>query len=120
AHLKVTAPAAGVINILPNYRNGSGMSTPPEYRPGDSAYPAAEILELPDLSRVHLEAKLDESDRGKLKPGQTATVRVDAIADHEFQAAVSDVSMLAKVDFSSWPATKNFALQLSFTDADQR
>jgi HlyD family secretion protein len=120
AHLKVTAPAAGVVNILPNYRNGSGMSAPPEYRPGDSAYPGAEILELPDLSRVHLEAKLDESDRGKLKPGQTATIRVDAIADHEFQAAVSDVSMLAKVDFSSWPATKNFALQLAFVDADAR
>jgi hypothetical protein len=45
---------------------------------------------------------------------------VDAIADHEFQASVSDVSMLAKVDFSSWPATKNFALQLEFVDADTR
>ncbi len=119
-HLKVTAPSAGVVSILPNYRNSSGMGNPPEYRPGDSAYPGAEIVELPDLSKVHLEAKLDESDRGKLRAGQTATIRVDAIADHEFQAAVSDVSVLAKVDFSSWPATKNFALQLAFTDADQR
>lgn len=119
-HLKVTAPSAGVVSILPNYRNSSGMGNPPEYRPGDSAYPGAEIVELPDLSAVHLEAKLDESDRGRLRAGQTATIRVDAIADHEFQAKVSDVSVLAKVDFSSWPATKNFALQLAFTDADQR
>jgi hypothetical protein len=27
-------------------------------------------LELPDLSSVHLEARLDESDRGRLKPGR--------------------------------------------------
>jgi multidrug efflux pump subunit AcrA (membrane-fusion protein) len=119
-HLKVTAPASGVINILPNWRNNSGMGSPAEYRPGDSAYPGAEILELPDLSSVHLEAKLDESDRGRLKVGQRATIRVDAIADHEYQAAVSDVSMLAKVDFSSWPATKNFALMLAFDTADAR
>lgn len=118
--LKVTAPANGVVNILPNWRNNSGMGSPAEYRPGDSAYPGAEILELPDLSSVHLEAKLDESDRGRLKAGQHATIRVDAIADHEYQATVSDVSMLAKVDFSSWPATKNFALQLAFDDPDAR
>jgi len=30
------------------------------------------------------------------------------------------VSVLAKVDFSSWPATKNFSLKLAFQDADQR
>ena len=118
--LQVKAPASGVVNILPNYRNSSGMGSPAEYRPGDSAYPGAEIVELPDLTHVHLEAKLDESDRGRLKEGQQATIRVDAIADHEFQASVSDVSVLAKVDFSSWPATKNFALKLAFQDPDPR
>jgi RND family efflux transporter MFP subunit len=119
-NLQVKAPSSGVVNILPNYRNGNGMSTAPEYRPGDSTYPGGEILELPDLSSVHLEAKLDESDRGRLRQGQQATIRVDAIADHEFKATVADVSVLAKVDFSSWPATKNFALNLSFQDPDAR
>lgn len=118
--LQVMAPAGGVVNILPNWRNNTGGGSPPEYRPGDSAYPGAEIAELPDLSSVHLEAKLDESDRGRLQQGQHATIRVDAIADHEFEATVADVSVLAKVDFSSWPPTKNFALNLAFQDADQR
>jgi multidrug efflux pump subunit AcrA (membrane-fusion protein) len=119
-HLQVLAPANGVVNILPNWRNNSGNGSAAEYRPGDSAYPGAEILELPDLTSVHLEAKLDESDRGRLRAGQTATIRVDAIADHEYQAPVADVSVLAKVDFSSWPPVKNFALNLAFQDSDQR
>lgn len=118
--LQVKAPASGLVNILPNWRNNQGGGQPAEYRPGDSAYPGAEIVELPDLSVVHLEAKLDESDRGRLQQGQHATIRVDAIADQEFQATVADVSVLAKVDFSNWPPAKNFALKLSFNGPDPR
>jgi hypothetical protein len=36
------------------------------------AWPGAAIVELPDLSSVHLEARLDESDRGRLKASQEA------------------------------------------------
>lgn len=118
--LQIKAPADGIVNIMQNWRNGSGMGAAPEYRPGDSAYPGAEIVELPNLSSVHVEARLDESDRGRLRVGQTAAIRVDAIPDHEFQAEVSTLSVLARVDFSSWPPVKNFDLKLSFRDADDR
>ena len=32
-----------------------------EFQAGDRAWPGAAILELPDLSSVHLEARLDEA-----------------------------------------------------------
>jgi multidrug efflux pump subunit AcrA (membrane-fusion protein) len=117
--LKMTAPADGVVNIMQNWRNYSGGSAP-EFRPGDSCWPGAEIVELPDLSSVHIEARLDESDRGRLKIGQSATIRIDAIPDHEFQSVVSALSVLARVDFSSWPPVKNFDLKLTFRDLDPR
>lgn len=118
--LVVRAPASGMVNILNNPRNNSGLGNSTPYRTGDNTWAGAEILELPDLSHVHVEARLDESDRGRLQPGQRGTVRIDAIADHDFQASVSEVSVLAKVDASTWPATRSFALKLAFVDPDPR
>jgi multidrug efflux pump subunit AcrA (membrane-fusion protein) len=70
---------------------------------------------------VHLEARLDESDRGRLQPQQEATVRIEAIPGTEFKARLDSISVLARVDFSSgWPPAKNFDLNLVFVDADAR
>jgi len=119
--LQVRAPADGTVNILPNYRNSNGMGPAQEFRTGDRAWAGAQILELPDLSSVHLMSHIDESDRGQLKVGQTATVRVDAVPDRAYQATVADISVLARVDFSSgWPPAKNFDLMLSIGDGDAR
>ena len=88
---------------------------------GDRAWPGAAIVELPDLSSVHLEARLDESDRGRLQPQQDATVRIEAIPGTEFKARLDSISVLARVDFSSgWPPAKNFDLNLVFVAVDAR
>ena len=64
-----------------------------------------------------LTARLDESDRGVLQAGQTAIIHLDAIPDRDYHASVTDVSLLARVDYSNWPPVKNFAdLRLTFTD----
>jgi multidrug efflux pump subunit AcrA (membrane-fusion protein) len=121
AALEVKAPADGVVSILPNYRASSPMGSAQEFRVGDRAWAGAQVLQLPDLTSVHLAARLDESDRGRLQQGQGATVRVDAIPDHEYRAQVTELSVLARVDFSSgWPPMKNFDLTLTFRDPDQR
>ena len=92
-----------------------------EFREGDRAWPGAAIVELPDLSSVHLEARLDESDRGRLKANQEATVRIEAIPGRDFKARINDISVLARVDFSSgWPPTKNFGLNLILVDGDAK
>ena len=80
ARLEVKAPSDGVVNILPNYRSGSIMGAAPEFREGDRAWAGAAILELPDLSSVHLLARLDESDRSRLQANQPASVRICASA----------------------------------------
>jgi HlyD family secretion protein len=120
-NLQVKAPAAGMVNILPNFRSGNMFGGQQEFHEGDRAWPGAAILELPDLSSVHLEARLDESDRGRLQPRQDATVRIEAIPGTEFKARLDSISVLAKVDFSSgWPPAKNFDLNLVFVDVDPR
>jgi HlyD family secretion protein len=119
--LQVTAPADGTVSIMPNFRASSPMGPAQEFRAGDRAWPGAQILELPDLTSIHLASRIDEADRGQLKIEQTATIRVDAVPDREYQGIIADISMLARVDFSSgWPPSKNFDLKLGIKDADTK
>ncbi|ODS58144.1 MAG: hypothetical protein ABS36_04465 [Acidobacteria bacterium SCN 69-37] len=120
--LQVSAPTAGTVSILPNYRSATPMGgNPQEFRQGDRAFPGAMILELPDLSSVYLTARIDEADRGRLQEQQSASIRLDAIADREYHATVSQISLLARTDFTSgWPPPKQFDLTLMIEDSDDR
>lgn len=122
-NLEMRAPADGMVSIMPNFRAG-GMfgSNPPEFREGDRAWSGAQVVELPDLSEIRFEARLDETDRGRIAAGQSATIRVDAVPDRQFLATVSDVSVLARIDFSSgtWPPARNFDLKLHLPEKDSR
>jgi HlyD family secretion protein len=120
--LRLRAPADGTVNILENPRTG-GMfgGGGVEFREGDRAWAGAGILELPDLSSIHLEARLDESDRGRLKVSQQAIVRIEAVPGKDFTARVDLISVLARVDFSSgWPPVRNFDLGLVLDNPDPR
>ncbi|HEX7781057.1 MAG TPA: hypothetical protein VF424_17535, partial [Vicinamibacterales bacterium] len=115
--LYVTAPTAGTVSVLPNYRSSTPMGTPQEYRAGDRAFPGAMILELPDLTSVYLVARIEEADRGQLKTAQSATIHADAIPDRDYQATVTDISLLARVDFmGGWPPAKLFDLKITLKD----
>ena len=73
------------------------------------------------MSSIHLEARLDESDRGRLKVGQPAIVRIEAVPGKDFAAKVDLISVLARVDFSSgWPPVRNFDLGLILDERDPR
>ena len=113
AALVMRAPAAGTVHLLINGRAGGPFGGRQEFREGDRAWPGAQIAELPDLSEIRLTAKVDEEDRGRLRTGQTATVRVDALPGRELHATVDDISVLARVDFTAgWPAVRSFDVRL--------
>jgi HlyD family secretion protein len=119
--LKVLSPADGTVSLFQNWRNSSPMGNASDFQPGDKIWAGATILELPDVSAVHLSSHIDETDRGQLKAGQSAALRADAIPDREYQAMVRDLSILARADYSSgWPPTKNFDLTLDIKDSDSR
>jgi HlyD family secretion protein len=122
ASLTLRAPADGMVTIMPNFRarNWTQGSGAPDFKEGDRAWSGAAIAQLPDLDTVRVSARVDESDRGRLKPGQVAAVRIDAIADKEFSAKVAEISPLAKLDYSSWPFTKNFDIALQILENDSR
>jgi HlyD family secretion protein len=119
--LQLKAPTAGIVNVLPNYQAGSMFGNSPEFRQGDRAWAGANILELPDLSAVFLQARLDETDRSRLKPDQEAIVRIEAVPGREFKAKINSISLLARVDYmGTWPPPRNFDLDLQLLEVDPR
>ena len=122
ASLVVRAPAAGTASLMPNNRwGGGGRGGSQDFREGDRAWPGAPIVELPDLSSVHLTARLEESDRGRVAVGHTAMVHLDAVPERPYKSTVSKISLLARVDFASaWPPARDFDIELSMADADAR
>lgn len=121
ANLQLKAPVDGMVNVLPNYRAGGPFGGGEvEFREGDRAWAGAAVVELPDLSSIHLQARLDETDRGRLTVGEEAIIRIDAVPGRDFKARIDRISVLARADFSSWPPTRLFDLGLVLLDVDSR
>ncbi len=117
----IRAPLDGIVNILPNFRSsGSFGSAPPPFKEGDKAWTGAAIAEIPDLSQMRIELKLDEVDRGKLKLGQTARIRVDAIPDKEFVADLDWISPIASINFRGGWTEKTFPARATLHNLDPR
>ena len=96
----IRAPNDGIVNILPNFRSsGSFGQSPPAFKEGDQAWTGAAIAEIPDLSEMHIDLKLEEVDRGKLQLGQMVRIRVDAIPEKEFTAELNWISPIAALIF---------------------
>jgi len=120
--MQILAPIDGIVNVLPNFRaQGSfGQSTPP-FKEGDNAWTGAEICEIPDLSQMYVDLKLEEVDRGKLKIGQQVKIRVDAIPDKEFLAELDWISPIAALVFKGGATPeKTFPARATLKNLDDR
>ncbi len=100
--MELRAPVDGVVNILSNFnaRGTFGRSGQPPFKEGDSVWTGAQILEIPDLSEMYIDLKLDEVDRGRIALNQSVKVRVDSIPDKEFQGTLDFISPAAQVVYT--------------------
>lgn len=113
--LQLVTPVDGVVTIMPNWRS---CCPPPDFKPGDRAWPGQVLADVPDLATLRVTARLEEGERGRMQPGQQVVVRADAVPDRELTGRIGDISTLARIDFSNWPPQRNFDLivQLDATD----
>ena len=118
----VRAPIDGVLNVVPNARTqGSFGSSAPPFKEGDRAWTGAAIAEIPDLSEMRVELKLDEVDRGKMKLGQQLRARVDAVPEKEFRAELDWISPIAALLYRGMGMTeKIFPARATLKNLDPR
>jgi HlyD family secretion protein len=82
----ITAPIDGTITRI-NAKVGEMVVT------GMMNNPGTKILEIGDLSEMLVVAQVDESDVGKVKCGQAATVHIQAWPDKVFRGVVRTVAL---------------------------
>ena len=115
--LELVTPVDGVVTIMPNWRS---CCPPPDFKPGDRAWPGQIIADVPDLATMRVTARLEEAERGRMQPGQKVVVRADALPDRELTGRIDDISTLARIDFSNWPPQRNFDLIVQLDQTDPR
>ena len=122
AALTLKAPVDGMVSLMQNHRahNWSSGGAPPEFKEGDRAWPGAPVIELPDMSEIRASARIEETDRGRVRLEQVTSVRVDAIPEKDFPAKLVQISPLAKPDHSSWPPSRNFDIEVQLLETDAR
>ncbi len=65
---------------------------------GDQTVPASNVFEIIDDSRLHVEATFDEADIARIKLGQSAMLRLDALPDHPLAGVVSKLDPTVRTD----------------------
>lgn len=105
ASMEVRSPGRGVITYLGNYSQGWMNAQP--YKVGDHAAPGTLLAEIPDLSTIAMESKVEEVDRGRIAVGNAVLVHIDAFPEKTFNAKISGISPLTEQNWE-WPPTRSF------------
>jgi HlyD family secretion protein len=112
-NLFVVSPAKGIIIKELNW------ITNQKWAVGDQPYSGSNIIELPDLSSMRAEVKINEVDISKIMPGQRVEIRPDAYSDSVYAARVESVANLAQnKDYKS--KIKIFPVQISITGQSKK
>jgi HlyD family secretion protein len=106
--LFVVSPANGIVIKEENWSTGQKWAV------GDQPWSGSQIIELPDLSAMRAEVKINEVDVSKIMPGQRVEIRPDAYSDSLYSAKVESVANLAQnKDYKS--KIKIFPVQISIS-----
>lgn len=77
--MTVTSPIGGTITAISNSN-------------GDSVQSGKSVLTVVDMSSIKIKVSVDELDIGKIKTGQKATIKFDALKDKSFEGAVETIA----------------------------
>ena len=120
-NMVLRTPVDGVVQVRPNPRaQGSSRRSRPPFQEGDSVWAGAEIVDIPDLSTMVVEFRVEEIDRGRTRMGQKVRVRVDAVAGAVFEGTVEWLSPIATLIFRRFPPEKNFPARARIDQMDDR
>ena len=111
---RVLTPMGGLVSTLENRsgRRSFGQSAPP-VQEGDQVSPGMSIVQILDLSEMELLAKAEEVERARLREGQEAVIRLDALPGRPVKGTIKRLGSTASANFFSGEATKKFDCVLS-------
>jgi HlyD family secretion protein len=115
--MEVKSPSKGIITYLSNTSQGWLNAQP--FKVGDHASPGTALAEIPDLSTMQIESKVDEVDRGRISVDDSVLVHIDAFPEKTWNGKLNAISPLTEQNWE-WPPTKNFKAYAGLDQPDKR
>jgi multidrug efflux pump subunit AcrA (membrane-fusion protein) len=119
AQMELQAPGGGLLLFNLNYSGALTSSDARPYKIGDTVGSNMSLGQIPDLNTLVMDAKLEESDRGRIQVKQDAVIRLDALPELTIPAKVSQVSALAELSLE-YPYTRSFRAAAAIGKPDKR
>jgi len=117
AQMEVKAPLSGILVFGFNYSQGWMNAKP--YKVGDNVFAGMMLAEMPDLSTLLMDAKVEETDRGRISVGQDVHVRIDSLPELTIDAKIGQISLLAETS-NEFPPVRSFRAYSYLTKPDPR
>jgi len=115
ASLDVHAEKPGIV-VYQKIWKGSG---PEKIRVGDDIWGGAGLITLPDLARMQVKTFVNEVDVDKIKVGQRAAIKLDALPELTFHGAITNVASLGR-EKEGEKNVKVFDVILAIDEEDSR
>ena len=110
-------PIAGFLVFQSNYSQGWMNAKP--FKVGDNVYAGMVLAEMPDLTTLQMDAKVEEIDRGRIAASQEVKVRVDSLPELTLNANIKQISLLAEAS-NEFPPTRSFRAYAAIAKPDPR
>src|SRR6185369_3488135 len=113
--MEIRAPLTGYVMMNSNYNQGPLNAKP--FKVGDNVFSGMNLAEMPDLTTLEMDAKVEEVDRGRLKVGNAVRLRIDALPELAINAEITQISPMAELGIES-PPMRSFRAYARITKPD--
>lgn len=117
----IKAPSDGLVVYASSLERGRGMMFGGGDGPmqiGRKVYPNELIMILPDTSEMVASVRVQESLAGRVRPGQQATLKIDAAGGKTFVGRVDSIGILAETGGWRDPNLREYTVKIGMaTDA---
>jgi multidrug efflux pump subunit AcrA (membrane-fusion protein) len=117
AQMELKSPISGLLVFQFNYSQGWVNAKP--FKVGDNVYSGMVLGEMPDLSTLRMDAKVEEIDRGRIAVNQQVKVRVDSLPELTLNATIRQISLLAETG-NEYPRVRSFRAYAAIPQPDAR
>ncbi len=88
--LFVLSPSKGIVIVKDNWMSGQ------KWQVGEQPYPGMPIIDLPDMTKMMAEVKINEVDISKVKPKLKVKIKSDVYSDTIYTGEITQVANLAQ------------------------
>jgi multidrug efflux pump subunit AcrA (membrane-fusion protein) len=118
AQMEIKAPITGIPVYSQNYSQGWNNVRP--FKVGDNVFAGMNLAEIPDLNTLEMDAKVEETDRGRVAVANDVRVSVDSLPELSMPAKLDRISPLAELSTNEWPPTRTFRAYARIQKPDPR